>query len=83
MRNFISKAVNEAIWEWDIEKNTLFWSDGLSSIFGYLRANYPTLDNLYEFIHPDDYQDYAIQVQKNLDNKELELFSMEYRFKKL
>ncbi len=79
---YASKAVNEAIWEWDIEKNTLFWSDGLSSIFGYLRANYPTLDNLYEFIHPDDYQDYAIQVQKNLDNKELELFSMEYRFKK-
>lgn len=79
---YASKAVNEAIWEWDIEKNTLFWSDGLSSIFGYLRAKYPTLDNLYEFIHPDDYQDYAIQVQKNLDNKYLELFSMEYRFKK-
>jgi PAS domain S-box-containing protein len=79
---YASKAVNEAIWEWDIEKNTLYWSDGLSSIFGYLRSNYPTLDNLYEYIHPDDYQEYAIQVQRNLDNKELELFSMEYRFKK-
>ena len=80
--SYASRAVNEAIWEWDIEQNTLFWSDGLSSIFGYLRSKYPTLDNLYEYIHPDDYQDYAIQVQKNLDNKELELFSMEYRFKK-
>jgi PAS domain S-box-containing protein len=79
---YASKAVNEAIWEWDIEKNTLYWSDGLSSIFGYLRSNYPTLDNLYEYIHPADYQEYAIQVQRNLDNKELELFSMEYRFKK-
>jgi PAS domain S-box-containing protein len=79
---YASKAVNEAIWEWDIESNSLFWSDGLSSIFGYQRREYPTLDNLYEFIHTDDYQEYAIQVQKNLDNRELELFSMEYRFKK-
>ena len=48
-------AVNGAIYDRDIEKNTLLWTDGISRVFGYsLEEVVPTIDWWLSRIHPDD-----------------------------
>lgn len=79
---YASKAVSEVIWELDLLNRTMTWSDGLTTIFGYSKEFFPTLDNLPDFIHPDDYEKYTEDLEKNLSNKNKELFSTEYRFKR-
>lgn len=79
---YASKAVSEVIWELDLENRLMNWSDGLTTIFGYSKEFFPTLENLADFIHPDDYEKYKEDLEKHLSNKNMELFSMEYRFKK-
>ena len=79
---YVSKAVNEVIWELDLSDNSMTWSDGLTTIFGYPKNKYPLFQNMQKFIHPDDYGNYAAglfdyQMSKNQHN-----FSLEYRFKK-
>jgi PAS domain S-box-containing protein len=80
--SYASKAVNEAIWELNLESNRLSWSDGLTSIFGYKKSEYPLSENLKHFIHPDDLEHYQNEFEKNVTNKNVEVFSLEYRFKK-
>ena len=42
-------------WEWDIEKNTIIWSDELYRIYG-LSPHNPniTVEKFHEMVHPDD-----------------------------
>lgn len=42
-------------WDWDIEKNTLWWSDVIYRIFGLYRHEFDgTYDSFLELVHPDD-----------------------------
>jgi len=79
---FASKAVNEVIWELDLQTDTMKWSDGLTTIFGYSKEFYPVKENLKDYIHPDDFLKYQEEIETNKGNKNKELFSTEYRFKK-
>jgi PAS domain-containing protein len=33
--NIVSKATNDAIWDWDLETGHVFWNDAICSLFGY------------------------------------------------
>lgn len=79
---YASKAVNEVIWEFDLVSKSMTWSDGLTTIFGYSKEFYPTLENLHDYIHPDDFSRYMADLEENFSNKNKELFTAEYRFKK-
>lgn len=79
---YASKAVNEVIWERNFTDNSILWSDGLTSIFGYTREFFPSVENLFEYIHPEDIQNYINEHKMNRLNKDLNLYSSEYRFKK-
>lgn len=42
-------------WEWDIEKDDLFWSDGIHRIFGLTPGSFgATYEAFLGFVHPDD-----------------------------
>jgi PAS domain S-box-containing protein len=42
-------------WEWDVEKNTIWWSDEMSSIYGYAAGSPPgSYETYLERIHPED-----------------------------
>lgn len=52
----LSKATNDAIWDWDMQEDTITWSHGLHAIFGHNEICTPRsvwIDNL----HPLDKQD--------------------------
>lgn len=79
----IAQATRDAIWDWDIERNFLYWGDGMKQLFGYdpIEAISPTTSWLSR-VHPED----NAQVKQILDTTLLDqhqsLFHCEYRFRK-
>jgi PAS domain S-box-containing protein len=73
-------AVNGAIYDWDLETDTLLWTDGITRVFGYsLEDVTPTPDWWTSRIHPDD----ALRVDQQL-RRDIEAgrdFVSEYRFR--
>ncbi len=51
----ISRATNDAIWDWNLETDYVWWNEGVKTIFGYAQNE---IDNTakwwYEHIHPED-----------------------------
>jgi PAS domain S-box-containing protein len=42
-------------WEWDIERDSLWWSDGLYELYGVDRATFPaTFESFLARVHPED-----------------------------
>ena len=78
----IASATSDAIWDWDFEANTLWWSDSFYSLFGYTRAAFPdALEAWAEAIHPDDRE----RVAGSLDRARAEgheRWREEYRFRR-
>lgn len=80
----VTQATNDAIWDYDIENDNLYWGDGFLTLFGYdpkkIKTNFEFLLSL---IHPDDRKRIYRLIQKYFDptctkTKWLE----EYRFLK-
>jgi len=51
----VSKATSDAIWDWNIVKDTITWNHGLKTLFGYEPISMADTDRLWSGrIHPDD-----------------------------
>jgi len=51
----LAKATNDAVWDWDLNTNTVWCSDGVLTLFGYHLENNETEPAWWlERIHPDD-----------------------------
>jgi PAS domain S-box-containing protein len=67
--SLVTQATFDAIWDWDIQQNTLYRGEGFFTLFGYetgtLKNDPSTWDNL---IHPDDFKRVVADFQKILDS---------------
>ncbi|WP_231491358.1 PAS domain S-box protein [Pedobacter sp. Leaf170] len=62
---YVTKATAEAIWDWDIATNSLYWGEGFSTLFGYSEAELKSYIDIWAVkIHPEDYH----RVVKGLDD---------------
>ncbi len=53
--NYVTKATSEAIWDWDLKTDNIFWGEGFETIFGYTKDEIvPTLEFRLQRIHPRD-----------------------------
>jgi PAS domain S-box-containing protein len=53
--HLLSKATNDAIWDWDLLTDALWWNDGYYSLFGYTRSDAPNrVDTWRDGIVPGD-----------------------------
>jgi PAS domain S-box-containing protein len=52
--SLLAKATNDAMWDWAPDGGTLWWNDGLTSLFGYRPDEVATVDKWLERIHPAD-----------------------------
>lgn len=53
----LSKATNDAIWDWDIVHDFELWNHGIQTIFGYKEREIVSTKNWWkEKIHPADFQ---------------------------
>lgn len=78
----ISKVTNDAIWDWDLINNELWWNDGITELFGY---NTRDIDNTIEWwaerLHPDYRDAVNSRLQEHIKHG-LEFWSDEYLFRK-
>jgi PAS domain S-box-containing protein len=78
----LSKATNDAIWDWNIIDNHLWWNEGYKTIFGYKTEEIETnLEAWYNRIHPDD-QKRVMEGIQQLINQGGKQRADEYRFQK-
>jgi PAS domain S-box-containing protein len=51
----VAEATHDAIWDWNILENTLYWGAGFKNLFGYqIEKTTPTLESWSNHIHPED-----------------------------
>ncbi|MBC7827111.1 MAG: PAS domain S-box protein [Chitinophagaceae bacterium] len=80
--NIVSKATNDAIWDWDLVTNEILWNKAVKHLFGYKDHEIgKTADWWYEKIHPDDRERVVSKIHHHID-KGIEKWQDEYRFVK-
>lgn len=78
----LSRATNDAIWDWTMADDVLWWNEGYEKLFGYHRDTAdPTVGSWRAHLHPED-RDRVIQsVHAVVDNGGMD-WSEEYRFRR-
>lgn len=77
----VARATNDAIWDWNLKTNEMFWNHGFFNIFGY-QPDTILFRSEWSFnnIHPDDRQKITEGLQKTIQNRQHN-WSDEYRYK--
>jgi len=77
--NTVSKATNEAIWDWNIQTGNMIWNRGIKGIFGYNQISY-NRDWWYSRVHIEDVDGIVAKIQSLIKRKKSRL-KVEYRFR--
>ena len=76
----VASATNDAVWDWDLETDSIWWNDGFESLFGIPDQNSGhTADSWLARIHPEDRQRVSSGLQTTFSGEEGK-WSDEYRF---
>ncbi len=75
----VTKATNDAIWDWNLQSNKIFWSEGYDKLFGYTSSENKTI-SWTERIHPDDIQKVTKGIADAIKNKKKDFWEEEYRY---
>lgn len=79
----VAEATNDAIWDWDILENTLYWGAGLKNLFGYeISKTTPTLGPWINQIHPEDREWVSQSLYSALERPDQPNWIAEYRYQK-
>lgn len=71
------RGARAGIWDWDIQTDVMFWSDGLYRLFGRDPTEPPTFETWKQAVHPDDFDLARSTIDRAVaDHKPLR---MEYR----
>ncbi len=80
--NFVSKATNDGIYDWNLLDSSVWFSDGFQKLFGYKKEEIIfTLDWWVGQIHPED----KLRIDKEIDEalgSDKDSMNLNYRFKK-
>jgi PAS domain S-box-containing protein len=69
----IVSTSSDAIWDWDLRTDYVWWNEGVSTLFGHPReAVRPDADWWIEHIHPDDRQRVVDGIHAVIDGDEFE-----------
>lgn len=81
--NYVNKATNDAIYDWDILQNHLEWGEAFSRIFGYPphEGQFP-IEKWGSMVHPEDIEATNESLTHLLNNKNKIHWAIEYRLKK-
>lgn len=76
--NYVTKATSEAIWDWDIQTDTIYRSEGFKLLFGHEIVR-STIQFRLDHIHPDDRERVQDTLKTALETN-TERWQGEYRF---
>lgn len=78
--NIVARATNDAIWDWNLVDDTLWWNEGLTTLFGYERdGDSRSIEVWGQRIHPDD-RNWVTESITDLIDSGGEYWTAEYRF---
>lgn len=75
----IARATNDAVWDWDIAANRVWWNDTFYRAYGFSRDFETTLEGWIHRVHPDDRDRVLGSLHQALQKKN-RTWSEEYRF---
>jgi PAS domain S-box-containing protein len=79
---FVARATNDAVWDWDLLADARWWNEGVNTIFGYTPEQVaPDASWWYENIHPEDRDRIVTDIHAAID-RGAESWSAEYRYRK-
>ena len=78
----VTRATNDAVWDWDLVGNALWWSEGFETLFGYRREDVePGPESWYTRLHADDRDRVMKAIYAVIDGGGT-TWSDEYRFRR-
>lgn len=78
----VARATNDAVWDWNLSTNALWWNEGFQSLFGYSHAPAEaTVQSWLSRLHPDDSRRVVTRKNKAVSSGE-NFWSDEYRFRR-
>ncbi|WP_400191391.1 PAS domain S-box protein [Hymenobacter sp. B81] len=77
------RATSDAIYDWNIPADSLYWGEGLETLFGYsLTENPKALDQWSDAVHPDDAPRITDGLNALLADPQAQKWQEEYRFRR-
>ncbi|MEI8270190.1 MAG: PAS domain-containing protein [bacterium] len=74
------EGANAGIWDWDIEKNNIMYSEKFCSLLGFGKGELlDTIEDFKKMLHPDDIKETFSTIDAALEKKKN--YSVEYRLK--
>lgn len=78
----VTKATSDAIWDWDLASDELYWGEGFQLLFGYKPADLATdISSWTDRIHPEDAKRVIKSVQEVIESNSQNWIN-EYRYLK-
>ena len=78
----LANATNDAIWDWDLATDALWWNEGFETLFGFSRAEVePTVVSWTSRVHPADHDAVVADLQRAIETGDV-FWSSEYRFRR-
>lgn len=79
----VAEATHDAIWDWNILEDTLYWGPGFGSLFGYqVEKITPTLKSWTNHIHAEDRKQVLQSIYGAVENPGQSNWISEYRYQK-
>jgi len=78
--DLVTRASSEGTYDWDIVKDTIYYSDQVYAAMGLRRKDIPDANAWYERIHPDDRPRYSERLRAHFRG-ETDRFEVEVRFR--
>ncbi|MBC5774269.1 PAS domain-containing protein [Pontibacter sp. KCTC 32443] len=77
----IAMATNDVIWDWNLQDDSIWWSEGYSTLFGYKEYDIEVdINSWTDHIHPDDLALIKSSIKKAFDGSD-NSWEGEYRFR--
>ena len=78
----VARATNDAVWDWDLVTDELWWGDGFQNMFGYTLDDIePGAASWYNRLHLEDRERVITAIRAAIDGGETS-WSDEYRFRR-
>jgi PAS domain S-box-containing protein len=80
---FVARATNDAVWDWDLVSDGRWWNEGVQTLFGYAPEQIgPDVAWWYELIHPEDRERVVTDIHAAIDGG-AESWTAEYRYRRV
>lgn len=79
----VADAVKDAIWDWNVKTNTLFFGDGFRKLFGHNPSEFGRDVKIWaDHVHEDDREEAFNSLLEAVESKDQSRWYTEYKFRK-